>query len=545
LQIATALTATETPFGKTPKVQQQLVWEMAASLASLISILGVARDEIVQAIVANRTILRFLFFLITYASTSPELVADVLSALMSLSEDNLEFGQALVDDQETHCYNQLLKLKESGGLDAMLACGVLHNVYSSLQWHDNSPGLDNATDALLVPAIAKVLEQTTLSQGSDPADILQMAFEVLASVGADFQSALEKGNKNRGKKAKKAKTQVTDDIDDSDRMDMDEPMTDDVAQESGDDEEEEGEEEESDDEMDQDAMLEDLEAVTGADDDMDEDSSLNDLPTLRELIQKAAPQCIRWSQVNLDSDEAIAVQSHALSALNNIAWTISCFDFTDDENQGIYQAWGSVAKKIWSKVVGPILASDTADLKLATIVTSLAWATSRSLGGSTPLKGDEHRRFMTLYQAAKGLEEQERASGASEAGDQDPFQGLGVKCIGVLGQLARDPAPVELNRHVGVFLLTILSGLPASPAADVVEALNQLFDIYGEESYACDREVFWRDNFLKHLDEIRPKVKAMTKAIDKRQSGELRDRADEALLNLDRFLRYKRKNVPK
>jgi hypothetical protein len=120
-----------------------------------------------------------------------------------------------------------------------------------------------------------------------------------------------------------------------------------------------------------------------------------------------------------------------------------------------------------------------------------------------------------------------------------------VKCIGVLGQLARDPAPVELNRHVGVFLLTILSGLPASPAADVVEALNQLFDIYGEESYACDREVFWRDNFLKHLDEIRPKVKAMTKAIDKRQSGELRDRADEALLNLDRFLRYKRKNVPK
>jgi hypothetical protein len=371
-----------------------------------------------------------------------------------------------------------------------------------------------------------------------------MAFEVLASIGADFQSALEKGNKQGAKKAKKAKTQVMDGIDDTDRMDMDEPMNDDAAEESGD-EEEEGEEEGSDDEMDQDAMLEDLEAVTGADDDMDEESSLNDLPTLRELIQKAAPQCIRWSQVNLASDEAITVQSHALSALNNITWTISCFDFSDDENQAIYQAWAPVAKKIWSKVVGPILASDTADLKLATIVTSLAWATSRSLGGSTPLNGDEHRRFMTLYQAAKGLEEQERASGASEAGDQDPFQGLGVKCIGVLGQLARDPAPVELNREVGVFILTILSGLPATPAADVVEALNQLFDIYGEESYACDKEVFWKDNFLKHLEEIRPKVKAMTKSIDKRQFGELRDRADEALLNLDRFLRYKRKNVPK
>ncbi|RKU45065.1 hypothetical protein DL546_007181 [Coniochaeta pulveracea] len=517
---------------------------MAASLASLIGILGVARDEIVRAVVANRTILRLLFFLVTYTSTPSELLADVLSALMSLSEDNLEFGQALVDDQETHCYTHLLKLKESGSIEAMLACGVLHNVYNSLQWHDNSPGLENATDALLVPAITKVLEQTDLRQGSNPADILQIAFEVLASIGADFQSALEKENKQGGKKPKKADAQVMDGDHNTDRMDMDEPMDDNVADESGD-ENEEGEEEESDDEMDEDAMLEDLEAVTGADDAMDEDSSLDDLPTLRELIQKAAPQCIKWSQVNLDNDEAIAVQSHALSALNNIAWTISCFDFSDDENQGVYQTWAPVAKKIWSKVVGPILASDTADLKLATSVTSLAWATSRSLGGSTPLNGDEHRRFMTLYQAAKGLEEQERASGASEVGDQDPFQGLGVKCIGVLGQLARDPAPVELNRDIGVFILTILSGLPVTPAADVVEALNQLFDIYSEESYACDKEVFWKDNFLKHLEEIRPKVKTMVKAIDKRQFSELRDRADEALLNLDRFLRYKRKNMPK
>lgn len=521
-----------------------MVWEIAASLVSLIGALAIARDEILQAVVANRAILRFLFVLITCDATSSDLLGDVLSALETLSEENLEFGQALIDDRETHCYKHLLKLTDFGGLNGMLACGVLHNVYFSLQWQDNSPGVDNATDALLVPAIAKVLEQTNLTPGSNAAEVLQVAFEVLASIGSDLQTALEKGSKGGPKEKPKPKA-TTNGAEDDDRMDTDEPMEDGESEEGSGDEDDGHEEDMSEDEMDDDEMLEDLDKITGDDGDDAEESSLEELPTLREVIQKAVPQCIRWSQITLDSDEAIDVQSHALSALNNIAWTISLFDFTNDDNAAILTAWTPAANKIWSKAVAPILASDTADLKLATTVTSLAWATSRSLGGNTPLNGDEHRKFITLYQASKGLADQDKNNGSSEAGDQDPFQSLGVKCIGVLGQLARDPAPVELNREIGVFLITVLSGLPTTPAADAVEALNQLFDIYAEESYACDKEVFWKNNFLKHLEEINPKVKAMAKSVNPRDFGELRERADEALINLGRFLRYKKKNVPK
>jgi hypothetical protein len=548
-----ALTSSETPFAKTPKAQQECVLEIAGCLVFLLGALAVARDEILQAIVANRTILRFFFVLVTSAATPADLLDEILTALLALSEENLEFGQALIDDHETHCYNHLLKLKESGGSKGMLACGVLHNVFFSLQWQDGSAGKDDASDAVLVPSIAKVLETTSLTQtangnhGAEPADVLQIAFEVLACIGADFQSAVERGNKQAKKDKPEPKQEEWAGIEDGEPMEEDEPTVpagDDEAEEDDEDDEDDGEEGESDDEMDEDELLEDMELVTGPDDDLPEESGLEDLPTLKALIQQAVPQCIKWSQIPLDSDEAIAVQSHAFSALNNIAWTLSCFDFTNDENLAIYSAWQPAARRIWSKSILPVLESDTADLKLATVVTSIAWAISRSLGGSTPLRGNEHRRFMALYQASKG---QGASNSAAEQEDteQDPFQGLGVKCVGVLGQLARDPAPLDLNREIGVFLLTVLSGLPATPAADAIEALNQIIDIYGDETVACDGAVFWKDDFLKHLEDATPKFKTMVKGIDKRQFSELRDRAEEAVLNLRRFVSYKKKHAPK
>lgn len=90
---------------------------------------------------------------------------------------------------------------------------------------------------------------------------------------------------------------------------------------------------------------------------------------------------------------------------------------------------------------------------------------------------------MALYEASKSL---------PKLDDEDAFQSLGVKTIGVLGRLALDPSPVELNREIGVFLLTILAAADA-PVADVVEALNQIFDIYADKAYPCD-EVYLQDS---------------------------------------------------
>lgn len=126
----------------------------------------------------------------------------------------------------------------------------------------------------------------------------------------------------------------------------------------------------------------------------------------------------------------------------------------------------------------------------------------------------------------------------------DPFRSLGVKCVSVLGQMAISPAPMALNREIGVFLITIVAGLPDTPTADAVEALDLLFDIYGAETNAYDREVFLRDNFLQQFEDMLPKVKTAAKRIDRRKDEKLRTRVDEAALNLIRFVQYKSKNCP-
>jgi hypothetical protein len=551
LQVVETIRASDPPFTKLVKAQQKVVLEISTALVAVLGALAIARDEILESIVANGSILRFLFVLASDVATPADLLDDVLSDLLIISEDNLRFGQAAVDDQEVRVYDRLLKLIEGKGMKAVLACGILHNLFQSLLWHDYSRGKDGASDAILIPSLTRVLEQTPLDDttesnghGSSSEDVLQTAVEVLAAIGTDLQAMLEKGGEGTGKVAG-AEEEWTG-FDDADvDLDEDEPIDGDDKTKSQDEEDEEDEEEDY--EMDQDEMEADMEMVTGADDEVDGDSDLNDLPTVKELLHRAVPQLIRWAQISPKNDEEVAVQKHALSALNNIAWTISCFDFTNGSNGGIYQAWTPVAKKIWLKTVTPILASDTADVSLATVVTSLAWATARSLGGETPLSGDEHRRFMTLYQASKGIDQQDttaQSKDVSQNESPDPFQSLGVRCLGVLGQLARDPAPIDLNRDIGVFLIGILKALPATPPADAVEALNQLFDIYGDENFDCDKEVFWKDNFLQHLDELSPGIKSMVKSIDKRNLAELRLRADEAVLNLARFIKYKRKHAP-
>lgn len=448
--------------------------------------------------------------------------------MITLSEDNRQFVENILGDSTNQCYKHLTTFKNSDGFKAVYACGVLHNVFSVMDWNDQNPGREGACDATLVPTLSMALGHASLNNhttngqsAENPADILQTALEVLASIGTALQNSLGKGTRAK-KGARKEANGDNDDAMDADNND------DDISEEDG--------PEDEDDEMDEDEMEADMEMVTGADDNADTPSGIDDLPTLRELIQWAIPRAVKLLETIQGTDElSTMIRAHALTALSNIAWTVSCIDFSEGANAAISKAWTPVAKFIWTHAVAPVLASNTSDVRLATIVTSLAWAVARTLHSQSLLNEDEHKKFISLYHASKSLE------GNTE---EDPFQSLGVKCIGVLGQLALDPAPVDLNREIGVFLVTVVAGLPETPAAEAVEALNQLFDIYGDEKSTNDREVFWMDNFLQHMEAAVPKVKAMVKTVDKRKSTELRARAEEASLNLSRFIQYKQKHRP-
>jgi hypothetical protein len=490
----------ESRFTKSSKAEQKFTWDITGCLMALV--LSTTPD--------------LLIVLVCLEACPPELLEDALSCLLILSEDNEPLANVICDS-DSRCLDRLIKLKDASGPVGVSACGVLHNMFSALGWHDNNVGRDNLSDAVLVPVLSKALEP----QYSHPPELLQLALEILAAIGTEIQTCMEAGPKAQ---------EEWHGIHDGEAMNEDD-------QEAQD---EEGDQDE-DHEMNEDEIEADMSQVTSFGEEANGLPGIADMPTLEALRKVAVPRIVSVATRQVDSPDNIRLQSYALSTLSNIAWSISCIDFSEGHNADILKPWQPVARSIWENVVAATLAADTADLGLAAKVTSLAWALSRTLCGMIPLAGDPHRKFMALYQTMKGALSESPES--DDAHSEDPLQSLGVKCIGVLGQLAMDPAPVSLNREIGIFLVTVVSALPETPVADAVEALNQLFDIYGDGDVSCD-EVFWENNFLQHLEEVPPKLRAAAKKIDKRSLFELRSRADEALLNLGRFLQYKKKHKP-
>ncbi|KAH7411033.1 hypothetical protein BKA64DRAFT_371538 [Cadophora sp. MPI-SDFR-AT-0126] len=523
--IVQTIESQDVPLAILPAAQQQILWNLTSSIISLVASLAEAQEEIAEAISKNSTIITFLFGLLAF-STPSHIQNEVLVCLTILTEDNHLLDQQVV---EGDWLKRLLQIKDAETIDSIAACGVLHNVFVTMKWYDHNTPVEGASDATLIPTLVKYMEHSRPqnngtnghAQSSSPDQVLQLALEITASIATSLQEALEHGSKNE-EEFKGFDESVNGDIEDLDIKDIDA--------------DEEFKDEDSGDEMNQDEIDAEMEMVLG--DDSNEEDSPSEDATLGLLVRLVAPQLLYLARPTQDANNPI--QEHALSALNNIAWTISSIDFSTGHLKSLQKFWATVAQNIWDEIISPVLASNTADIELASSITSLAWAVARSVKGAIKIQPEEQRKFMALYQASKSLDGTSNGQSKGED-DTDAFQGLGVKCIGVLGSLAMDPAPVELNREIGIFLLTTLSALPDVPAADTVEALNQLFDIYADKSFVFDDPVFWGDNFSKHLEEIQPKAKKLAKSIDKRKFGELRSRADEAVLNLGRFLVYKRK----
>ncbi|KAE8447655.1 hypothetical protein EG329_010461 [Mollisiaceae sp. DMI_Dod_QoI] len=535
--IIQTIASTDAPLMKQPKAQQQLVWNLATSIVSLISSLCETQEDVVEAVSRMPTLLDFLFGLLTLQPTPDGLRDEVLSCMMALTEDNKPVAQQIVDSSDE--FKVLLRIKDSDSYESVAVCGILHNIFTAMQWFDHNTPLEGISDAILIPVLTKCIDQVQASndgsnghsQHSSPDRVLQLALEIMASVATGLQEALEHGSRHEKEFEGFGDDPEKDGIE--------------VIDADGEDHDEGGEEEDEDLEMNEDEIDADMALVTG--DGPSEDESSGEEVTLDHLIRSATPKIIALARQTLSVSDDNTIKSYALAALNNIAWTVSSIDFATGHLESIKRSWVLSARSIWNDIISFVLASNTADVELASVITSLAWAVSRSVKGTIKIENEEHRKFMALYQASKSMSIESQSNGTKTGGedDLDAFQGLGVKCIGVLGSLALDPSPIELNREIGVFLITLLSSLPDLPPANAIEALNQIFDIYADKSYQFDEPVFWGDNFYKHLEEIQPRAKKMSKTIDKRKFGELRARADEVVLNLGRFLAYKRKERAK
>ncbi|KAF9966774.1 hypothetical protein BGZ70_001318 [Mortierella alpina] len=148
------------------------------------------------------------------------------------------------------------------------------------------------------------------------------------------------------------------------------------------------------------------------------------------------------------------------------------------------------------------------------------WTLARGLDAQVPLSEFHIPALMGAY--------------ASTTSDS-----MRVKSIGCLGVIARRQGSIENNKVIGEFLINLLKNNPSTEAC--IEALNAIYDIYADAEFDYDMPVYVQGNFNQELKGMVKMVKFMVRNIDRRKSRDLRNRADEASMNLIEFVKYKEK----
>ncbi|GJJ76330.1 hypothetical protein EMPS_08689 [Entomortierella parvispora] len=148
------------------------------------------------------------------------------------------------------------------------------------------------------------------------------------------------------------------------------------------------------------------------------------------------------------------------------------------------------------------------------------WTLARGLEGDVPLSDFHIPALIGAY--------------ASTTSDS-----MRVKAIGCLGVVARRQGAIENNKVIGEFLINLLKNKPSTEAC--VEALNAIYDVYADAEFDYDLPVYVQGNFNQELKGLVKMIKFMVRNIDRRKDKDLRNRADEAAMNLIEFIKYKEK----
>ncbi|KAI9359300.1 hypothetical protein DFJ73DRAFT_122423 [Zopfochytrium polystomum] len=127
---------------------------------------------------------------------------------------------------------------------------------------------------------------------------------------------------------------------------------------------------------------------------------------------------------------------------------------------------------------------------------------------------------------------------------------LQVKTVALLSILAQTPGSIATNQLIGdLFMRMLKLGTAAPTAANTLsyypsvevlsEVLNAVFDVYADAAFDYDAPVFVAKGYVTVLKECYQGFRSRVKQVDKRRMKEIRERADEALLNMRAFIDYK------
>ena len=260
---------------------------------------------------------------------------------------------------------------------------------------------------------------------------------------------------------------------------------------------------------------------------------------LESLVRVAAPKVL---QVILSAGRDVTpTTKYALSTLNHIALAVSTTKIFSNNIIELRKSWDVMAQEIWTDLISPAIQSDTTDIVYASKVVDLALSLLHSARKTIQIEYGDEQKFIKLCEASSDRRLSNITNGQKPEKEEDELLDLGVKCIGVLGSLARKPASVELNSEIASYLIKLLIPLRPELRAETVETLHQIFEIYADNTYCDDGASFWSDEVFDALDKMQGQLKHITKAIDPRKFPTLRQRARQAQLKLSPFLKAKLK----
>ncbi|KAF3158141.1 hypothetical protein TWF225_008890 [Orbilia oligospora] len=534
---------------------QTLLWDYTSSVLSLLTKLSETTKEILDR-VSNEDVL-----LLASALLGLKIGGHKISV-----PENVQIAAVIlldrVTDQNSIAYDLLVKdpgfvgnlmriytaKVEDAPLKIAATCSTLHNVISqSLALADDLAEDNKIADARLIAPLTAII-QAILSKQSPSQEEQQALFLSLETLSDVADCTVETfghnapGNTNGiQRKTPGDRSSPHSDLD----MEDDDLLEGEDEDEDEDDEENEEDFQEDDDDDDENASDEELPDDLGADMAMvtgEEGTTARaskkkpfDSPELEFLLVATIPAVLPIATSTSSSEPERNIKLTTISLLSAIARAFALLCSKTHKckftlSQSLQQSYLPSTHEIWNILITPILCSNSADLKLAEKITELA-SHITAFTPSVSVSNNQHKSFLALYNATASIP-------------------LKVLCVKVLSNLARCQGTdrIEVNKELGTFFMTTVNKLPfygdAEPAdlpapEVIIECLNAVYDVYDDVDNDYDEEVFVKLGFLKYLKSFVGRLRAMAKKVDRRTRFELRESADEALINLTEFIKYK------
>ncbi|KAG2192496.1 hypothetical protein INT47_009695 [Mucor saturninus] len=521
--------------------RRKSIWDVTENFIYIIWCICEASDKYIKAINRMNIITFLTSFLLSGDQCPSRVVVAAGQCLNTLTDDNKDL---LIEFQNNPQYVEsllnIIKHPNGNTMVQVLSCAILINVRQVVRlttsW-DEDVDVVNELNKLLVPVLIKALDYDIQSAAVNTVSAVQSGKITPHEESGEITPKPKQPLTNeeiyvQGVQDSLSITQLAlelladicvhdDDSEEDGFQEMDESMADEEEEEEEVKEEEEEEEEEAEEEL-----------IWGKTSSAVDEALIQSNPVLHAYIHQIFPQLIRLStatpisyhQMNLSplvTQSLVTTHQRALECLNNFLLTMN-----DLPKKYWFKQYRSDAVQLWrwlfdmANQVASSQPEEWARDCILEIVISCIWALGRGLGQDIPLHQTDVGALCGTYEMI-------------------PSESMRVKIVGCLGPIAMRSGDVQTNKTIGIFIMNLLNDKTTKPAV-VVEALDLLFDVYSDAQFDYDLQVFVEGAFLNNLKQILPSIRSMVKSIDRRKNFDLRMRGDEALDNLNAFIKYKK-----